>query len=660
MKRNLLTVAAISFGVVVTAQNVISHVDTGGIFFVGENALVYNGGGAQTKGNGVYDIRGNVMIVGTTTDSFKTLNASGLAKTDGGNFVLRLNTPSTFATSTYGQLYINGLTQGNISGVVDKEFRARKHGTYQQIALPFYNKAISSLSGTSSTIGTLGKTFSNIRYSKNEVLTWNNATAVSDNFNVSSLTPKSNTYYMLGSLGLDTSTPPATMPANFPSPNGTVYTLKGTPFTNGGSELLRDAADGVNFGTGGNAINAYNERYNTYLQDDWDYVLNPSNPWSTVTFGRNIYQFGNPYFTNLDLSLIGITESGTITDNNAILSIKGIRYDPGTVVSSASAGTYSVAAQFINFTAGSPVPVGDVGTIIKPMQTFVIKLDDNAVQIGTDKTLSFDNLRRFKNDPRANGTNYSVTANKNASENNGTVKQLGIIGLDQNGAELARTYYAVYPTAITGQTTQRTVQSILGSQNILGTYEEDINGGVDHNYENNYWLYINEANENDFLGKAIPLALYSSEIKSLKFEVRENTDLIQDGVHDLSTGIGFYYKAQNGEISEIAQNQVIPVTVDQYSLYYGKRLVLSTDTTTKLSRTMVVYNRGIDKFVVRFDPLWKKSDIIVYDMSGKVIVSQKNVSTDQDFEINLSKMNSAYIVTAVSEKGEKISSKIIR
>lgn len=294
------------------------------------------------------------------------------------------------------------------------------------------------------------------------------------------------------------------------------------------------------------------------------------------------------------------------------------------------------------------------------MQTFVIKLRDNAAQMGTNKTLSFDNLRRFKSTPRANGTNYSVTAARYASENNGTVKQLGIIGLDENGEELARTYYAVYPTATTGQTTQPTVQSILGSGNILGTYEEDINGGVDSNYANAYWLYINEANENDFFGKAIPLALYGSGIKSLKFEVRENTDLIEDGVHNLSTGIGFYYKAQNGAISEIAQNQVIPVTGDQYSLYYGKTLVLGTDAATKLSRTMVVYNSGIDKFVVRFDPLWKKSDVNVYDMSGKLIVSQKNVSTDQDFEINLSKMNSAYIVTAVSEKGEKISSKIIR
>lgn len=657
MKRNLLTMALLASSLSAIAQTVICHVDPNGIFYVGENALVYNGGGLQTKGSGIYDVHGNVMVVGASGDVFKTLDAAGTGnKLDGGNIILRMNTPASIDASTYGQLYINGIIQSNITGIVDKEYRTTKHGTYQQIALPFYNKAISSLSGGASAIGTLGKTFTNARYSKNEVLTWNNATAVSDNLSVSSLTPKSTTYYMLGSLGLDTSAPPATMPANpsgsLPAVLGAVYTIKGVPFANGITETLTNAANGVNFGANGNAINSYNERYNTYLQDLWDFG---TSPW-TGNFGKNIYQFGNPYFTNLDLGLIGYKEGG-VDDVNTISSIQGIRYDPATVMSD-SGGTYSVGAKYINFTSGgTPTPVGDIGLIIKPMQTFVVKLKDNL----SSQTLNFDGLRRFKNTPRVDGTGYAVTAAKSGNGSS-TVKQLGVIGLDANGQELARTYYAVYPTAITGHTTQATTQAALDSQNIMGTYEENASiGGYDMNYINSYWLYINEANETDFFGKAVPLNLYSTNIKSLKFEVRENTKLIEDGVHDLSTGIGFYYKAANGTISEIAQNQVIPVTGDEYSLYYGKStLVLGTDGTAKPSRTMVVYNHPIDSFVVRFDPQWKKADINVYDMSGKLIISQKNVLADKDFVLNLSKLNNAYIVTAVSEKGEKISSKIIR
>lgn len=660
MKRNLLTVAALSLGISAAAQNVISSVNSGALLYVSENTLVYNGGGLQTTGTGVLDVRGDVMVVGASGDALQTLNAAGTApQLSGGNIILRLNNPANYASttvpSTYGQLYINGIAQSTLlTAIVDKEFRTAKHGTYQQIALPFYQKQISSLSGTG--IGTLGKTFNNTRYSRNEVLTWNNATVVSDNFNINSNTPQGNTYYMLGSNNLDTGNPPASMAAN-PSvpaiPNGSVYTLRGVPFTNGISESLVGAGYiGVNpiaYGPGGTFNNSYNEKYNTYLQDDWDLAT----PW-LGTFGRNIYQFGNPYLINLDLSQIGIIESSP-SDGNAISSIQGVRYDPGVVTSLSNGSTYSVGAKFVNFTMGGASPVGDVGLIIRPMQTFVIKLRNNA-----GATLNFDGLRRFKYAPRASSTPYSPTAKQ--GQVNSSVKQLGIIGLDENGKELARTYYAVYPDAISGFTTAATVQSTLGSNNILGTYEEDaINGGYDNNYVNNYWLYINEANEEDFKGKAIPLALYTSDIKSLKFEVRENAALIEDGVHNLSTGVGFYFKSPAGQVTEISQNQIIPVNSQEYNLYFGKpNIVLGTEGSTKPSRTMVVYSKSIDKFVVRFDPQWKIADIQIYDMSGKLVISQKDVKADKDFEINISKANSAYIVTATSENGDKINSKIIR
>lgn len=660
MRRNLLAAALLALGFPSSAQ-ILVHIEPNTLFYVGESALVYNGGGLQTKGNGIFDIRGDVMVEGGSTDELRTLDNNGTGnKYDGGNIILRLNNPANHSDSvnpsTYGQLYISGLMQNNISAIVDKEYRATKHGTYQQLALPFYDKPISSLSGTG--IGTFGKMFSNVRYSQNEVLVYNNVTAVSDNLNVMSVTPRSTAYYMLGSKNMDFSLPPAGMQTNSPTPIGSVYTLKGVPFADGITEILTNAANGVNFGPTGNALNYYNERYNSYHQDYWDYSVNPSNPWSTPNFGRNIYQFANPYFINLDLGLIGVVENGTITDNNAISSIQGISYDPGNVVTN-SAGTFAVNPKLINFTeSATPQPVGDLGLIIKPMQAFIIKLRDNELEVAGNKTLSFDNLRRFKSFPRTAGSNY----NPNAKQNAGSVKQLGVIGLDENGVEIARTYYAVYPSATSGHTSNGTVQYVLGQQSILGTFEEDANaGGYDLNYKNSYWLYINEANETDFLGKAIPLALYSNSIKSLKFEIRENAKLINHGVHDLSTGIGFYYKFGNDVAKEITQNQVISVTGDQYELFYGKPTgALATETIIKPSRTMITYDPLSDNFLVRFDSNWKNADIKIYDMSGKLILSTDNVLANKDFVIDLEKSNSAYIVTAVSEKGEKVSSKIIR
>lgn len=659
MRRNLLTVALLALSLSVTAQ-VICHVDAGGLFYVSENTLVYNGGGVQTKDNGIYDIHGNVMVVGSgSSDVLKTLTSTGADKLTGGNIILRLNTPASAATSTYGQLYINGIAQGNLTAVVDKEFRTPKHGTtnyFQQIALPFYNKTLSTLSTE------FAKTFGTTRWTQNEILKHDGRYAVSRHYtNLSTQITDPTGYYMLGSKNnnLDTSTPPAGMVANAPTPLGSVYTLRGVPYAAGISTILKDAGKDVPFGTGGNGINEYNERYNTYIQDKWDFS---TGAWIN-NYGRNIYQYGNPFFTNLDLSKIGYVEAAAIGDNNQLLTIQGIQYDPGVVTTLPNGSTYFTGAQIQNFVLtgnNQGTPVADVGLIIKPMQSFIVKLTAGAAS-DAQRTLNFDTLRRFKSTVRAAGDDYSVTA-KRGNGTGSTVKQLGVIALDANGKEMARTYYVVYPEAISGHPGVATTQSTNSSNNLIGTFEEDaVNGGYDQNYTSSYWLYVNEANEIDFKGKAVPMNLYNSEIKSLKFEVRENAELINNDEHLLSTGIGFYYKSPTGSISEVKQNQIIPVNSDQYSLYYGKAdLVLGTGDSNKPSRTMVVYNGSIDKFVVRFDPDWKKSDINVYDMSGKLVISQKDVLADKDFEINLAKINSGYIVTAVSEKGEKISTKIIR
>lgn len=643
MKKNLLTAGLLSLSISAGAQ-VVSTVDNGGVFFVGENALVYNGGGMQTRGTGQYDIRGNMMVVGGGTDRIQTLNLAGGNKTDGGNIVLRLNNPAGYMSSAYGQLYIQGLAQAYITGIVDKEYRNARHGSYQQIALPFHQKAIPTLNTE------FGKTFLNSRWSQDEILTWNNAKARSDYFDANGVSTKSTAYYMLGAKGLDTSNPPAVM--------NEVYTLKGVPVANGVSELLANAAKDISFGPEGNYVNYYGETYHSYLQDMWVSQQNPTNPWASPAYGREIYQFGNPYLTNLDLKYIGTDETGGLSDGNALKTVWGVRYDPGTVVTDGT-GTYSVAAQQITFTPETGIPTGDVGLIVKPMQTFVIKFRDNNTT-AANRTLSFDGLRRFKNTPRGANINNGVTAGRGGAV--ATVKQLGVIGLDENGNEIGRTYYVVYPEAISGNTPQPTAQVGTVETNIIGTYEEDpVNGGADTNFTNLYWLYINEANENDFKGKPILMELYENKIKHLKFELRENADLAEDGKHVLSSGIGFYYKAQNGDLQEITQNAVVPATVDAYNLFYGKPgSVLATDSAAKISRTKVIFSKSEDGFFVRFDPTWKKADVQVFDMSGKLVISQKQINADNDYPLQLQKMNSAYIVTAVSETGEKISTKIIR
>jgi hypothetical protein len=665
MKKNLFIIGFLTLATSMEAQ-VVFHVDSDGLFYVGENALVYNGGGVQTKDTGIYDVKGNVMIVGLGTDTFKTLTSLNADKVDGGNFILRMNAPASLDASTYGQLYIGGLSQGNISAVVNKEYLTRKHGDgnyFQQVSLPFYGKPFSQLSTE------LSKSFGTTRFTQNEILKYDNRNVVSRHYTtLSSTTFDPTGYYMLGSNAnnLNVQVPPTLFPTIFPTPAGSVYTLTGKPYADtflvGETDNLVipivDAGKGIIYGAGGNNLNEYREQYKSYVGDRW--VSPGAGNWSTE-YARNIYQFGNPFLTNIDLSFINLNEAGLLSDNNYLQQLWGIRFDPGTVITLQGGATYSTASKFVNFDSNG-IPVGDImgyTGIIKPMNTFVIKMRNN-VSVDFD----FKKLRRFSNVARGAAINYDVSAAKGV-QLQGTVKQLGVIGLTENGEELGRTYYVVSENFSTGHTenAMNSVQISNTSNNKLGTFEENaISGGYDMNYVSKYWLYINEANETDFKGKSIPLAIYGSDIKKLKFEILENGKLVENGEHALSTGIGFFYKPSNGSVMEVKQNQTINVEADEYGLSYGaSSIVLGTGNDAKPPRTMVVYNPDVENYIIQFDPQWKRADVKVYDVSGKLVISAKSVNTGSDYELRLSRQTkSVYVVEIISESGEKVSTKIIR
>lgn len=654
MRKSLFAIGLLAAVSSVQAQNVLLHVDDTATTYVSKGTLVYSGGGVQMRGNGVVENHGNFMVSGTATDLFKTITTGGTDKPEGSpiaNFINKLNEPAAYdqpsdpvnPNYTYGQLYITGVPQSNITGIVDEEVRQIKHGDYQQMGIPFFQKSVASL-GTD-----VGKTFSPVRGSKNDVLYWHNTDVKAVHFGDLNLykfgdAAPSTAYYMIGGQGLDLATAPKS--------------IKGRPVSDvigsfaSAPVALTNAGANVTFGSFGQGHNSYNEAYNTYVGDEFD---GSSGKWQ-ANYGKNLYQFANPYLTNLDLTNIGIAEANG--DGVVLNNIQGVRME-ATGVQYTGTGSTAAAYRVVTFLSGTPT--GDVAsTIVRPFGAFTIKLTDN-VNAG-NTTLNFANLRRFNYLGRSSGTAYSVTAAKNGAT--GTVKQLGVIALDANGKELDRTYYVVYPNGTTGHTSAQKTQYTASTANLLGTFEEATTGGIDPNYSSNYWLYINEANENDFTGKNVSLMNYSSQIKSYKFEIRENAELVSNGTHQLSTGTGFFYKAPNGSVMQAKQGETIPVTTNTlpYDLFYGEpKNVLATQNPVKSSRTMVVYNPEITNYIVRFDPNWKKADIEVYDMSGKLVISKKAVNTSTDFVIELdNSIKNSYVVKIVSDKGETVNTKILK
>ena len=669
MKKSLLTIGILATGLSVQAQTVLLHVDDTAKMYVSNGALVYNGGGVQTKGNGNIDLHGNMMVVGSNaTDVFRTIDASSNPKTTGANVILRLNAPSqaTYANSTYGQLYITNLAQDKITGIVDKEYKAVNQGSFQQMAFPFANKTVQTIAND---LGKGGANFTGNR-STSSLAYWDNAKTVMRIVNPATSTDPGNstvlygptTYFAVGTSGWN------------PTPaNSDVLTLKGVPYSDAvastNSVNLTNGGLGVNYGSTGGNLNVFGERYYSYINDPFD------TSWTT-NYGKELYQYGNPFLTNVDLSWIGadVDEPGT-TDGNR-LPIKGIRFSQEGVNYSTSGGTTTTTNRTVTFsrnTSGSTIPAGDVNSlVIKPLGVVYIKLDPTLIttysSANLNRLLNFNTTRRFATAARAAGS-YSVTAAKNSPSP--TLKQLGVIALDSQDNEISRTYYVVRDNATTGYSSVATLQANLGynSNNVpingpIYTNEEYITGGVDPTYASQYNLYINEANEANFLHKKIPLTLNSPEISKLKFEIREDAALIPANQSALSAGESFWIKI-NGVNVMLSQNQVISAgSVTQAGLYYGEpqsENVLGTSDLTKKSGTIVTYEKSSDNFVVIFDKNWKNADITIFDMSGKLINSEKRVNTTSNHTLSIPKqLNNGYLITIKADNGQVYNTKVMR
>jgi hypothetical protein len=679
MKKKLLTIGLLALAYSVQAQSTVLNVGNTDKFYISKNTLVYNGGSVRFVGSGQVENHGNVMVVGTGSDTFTTVTSTGIAKTPDAdpttgiyapgatpNFINKLNEPTNFGLTnvpdfpltvtidesqryTYGQLFVSGITQNGLQGYVDQEYRQFNHGAYQQIGMPFFNKAYSTLSTE------LGKTFTTGRGSQNDVLTWNNPNVVFDHVkNLSNTMVNPKTYVILGTAG----------GLNFQT--GT-KTFKGRPVAeeSAASQLMQNAGANVTFGTGGGGYNQYNEKYYTYLQDGFHLATTGNTAW-TGNYGKNIYQYSNPFMTNLDLSGLGFENVGgpdSDGDGNQLNNFYGVRLEVSGVTYSTAVGGNTASYKYVTRDSGSgKLTIGDVDYInVRPMGTFVLKFQNNGTVNPAQHTLNFQNLRRFNYLPRATATPYTVTAAKNGAAS--TTKQLTVIGLNAAGEELGRTYYVVSPEAATGNSSNSRMQVTAFSTNVVGTYEEDPAGGYDTNVWNNYWLYINEANESNFTGKNVKLAKYSADVVSYKFEVKENGVLIADNTHTLSSGIGFYFRPDNGALQEAKQGNTVAASQQFSDLYYGapSSVVLGTNDTKKPSRTMVIFVPDINDYIVRFDPNWKKADITVYDMSGKLVLSKKDVKTDKDFVIDLDdNIKNGYIVNILSDNGEKVATKILK
>ncbi|ROI12990.1 T9SS type A sorting domain-containing protein [Epilithonimonas hominis] len=674
MIRKLFILKLILFNGIVFSQNILTYVGNSALVTVQSNTLVYNGGGLQTAGSAVVNNSGNIMINGVAAD--------GLTIAPTTSFNLKFN-----GAQSYGQLYIKDIPQGNISGKVNKEFRADVNsGTTakQQVGLPFFNYKISDLvsnitNSPSNTAGnylnvTNGSNNSAGRFSPSSVFKWNNAKARFDQIvsggdlttvNVGTALD----YYIIprrnsaGTVVWDA--------AN----TSNVTTFSGTPvsdITTVQSLSLTGAAAGISFGYNGSSANYFGERYYSYLDDPFQSKTGNSGNWDT-NYGKNLYQVANPFLTNIDLKYIGQAETPN-SDGNAIPNLQGVAYYTSGLTWTKASGTgypsenndgssNGTAGRTIVMTASNGVfQAGDISAnrlIIKPMGEFMIKLStDNGSN--TASKIDFTALRRFSNASRNNTTDTTNPTSRKADDTDipadKIVKQLAVIMYDSDSLEIGRTYYAISPSAITGNNPGNTLlQAYNSDDSIIYTKEENINGGEDVNISTK--LYINEANEIDFKSKEVPLYInYTTSPYYVVFEFYEKGERMPNG---LSNGNHFYLKDSQGQLFKIDDGSSFSLSGNQnLGLYYQKPDATLLAESVLASQTFIA--KKDSRWVVRFAKNWNKATVEVYSVAGQLMNSKSNISTSTDYLIPVNyQAKGVFVVKATSEKGEVVIKKIV-
>ncbi|MDY6026136.1 T9SS type A sorting domain-containing protein [Bergeyella zoohelcum] len=682
MKKSLLSTGLLAGLFSISAQSTL-HVDDQSSMYVSEESLLYNGGGMQTKGAGLLDVYGNVMVVGGNTDTFRTLTVAGLDKSNAeDNIVLRLNDAANYGASKYGQLYITGILQGNMNAFVTKEYKAKKHGAYQQMALPFYEKTLVSLAQD------LGVTeFSNLRRNPS-VMYWDNKgmpqfhhilrtqgtqdkhTHDTDNIPVKDHAAR---YYIVGT-GSDTNTW---------DPEGSVKKISGRLYSDV-DEIkftLKNAGynpDGtpVPYGVGtGRRLNNHRELVYSYLQDVLDYntqgFFNQTIGSENGTFGRNYYQFGNPFMTNIDLSTIGYKERTDGTDDgNTLCQIQAIRYEAtGAKITNQVNG--STFFKYITYTDKTPsgIPIGDYeGALIKPMQSFAIKMRNNTCP-DNERVFSFNKLRRFSYKPRRVDPNSNIAFNPYGvnSDRNGnisSIKQLKVIAFDSDDSEVGRTYFVVSDQFKTGVNNGTTVQVGTSIHSNVFTKEELPTGGADTSLISNTAMYINEANETDFEGKKMHLETKLANVAKYKFELAENAQGFTNGQSQFADGgKSFYIEQTPGQFVKITHDMVVSATVGEAGLYFGlpatAQLSINENKLEVDNELEVAYEKESSTHQVIFPKRWNKATVTIFDMSGRRISVNRDVDASKNFVLP-SLVEGAYIVEVVSDKGVKAVRKVIK
>ena len=684
MKKNLLALGAIALGFSFNAQT-LTYVDEGAKFYVSSGALVYSGGDWELNANTAATVenRGAIMIVGNYKKGTRSNAAS-----DGKEFVNVWT-----ATNDYGQVQIlssNGMTDALMT-VQRPAAPTSYFGGSFPISFPFKDQVNYVMTAfglpTTSFKGTCGIDV-NCGASRYDMTMhkWNNSKIHGDAV-VSGANFKAGDYYFLNLRSTSGLQPYMTGIINYKgTPAPVAYASTGIASVI--PSMTESAFSDLGYNDWKTKVNPYNEKYESYMG-----YVNSTNKYT----GKNIYRFGNPYTSNLDLTAVDginawlrITNASgnrTLKQSTTDLLIKDFYITKRTpsydVIWNPANGSTNVNADYYSAKFDGTNWVGNPEALyIRPLETFnlnfplldPIKLGSRIVHLDVNFT---DFHKTFKYP--AVGTSTTVTAPKNAMM---VAKKTSVVG--RSAQTLSASTVDRSHSTVNNDGFYQAEVFLLKNNSVeaapvylVGTNYSDISA-VAAQSTNKVFLYgmkadstaeptsqklFSEFNSDTYVGKPLAVGfnnLVVGDNYQFRFNLYEGS--IFTNVKDLTNGAFYIKDNKNNTVKQISADQSYNFTADssamagRFAFYWKEASVtgvsdgtLGTNNSNTKDAT-VIYKDGEDR-KIRFENISSKANIQVYNMAGRLIDSVDNVSTSQDYTLRLS-INGVYLVKVSYANGD--------
>lgn len=418
----------------------------------------------------------------------------------------------------------------------------------------------------------------------------------------------------------------------------------------------------------------YFERYYGFITDDFEDYASSAEMLASTTYGKYIFQFGNPYTTNLNLVNLPNALDDKTNFSGVALYYENESYNLE------DQDIQQSGSRFFKATYENDVWTGDGNALlVRPFQPFIIKFSEDPGNNGLNFS---DDLKTFAQNWEDLGETVktdnpalqrSITS---MSLGNGDFHQLGLELYQEDGktpTANARLYVVVSDQAVAGERKEFEAGYPEFDNEATGFYslQETAEGGMQASGK----MYINGVDD-EYIAKPIYLQFNDVDNSSyiLKASLFEGSifNKLEEG--NFSDGGKFIFVEKDEEGKIISKEEItaefekeiksgIDKEADRYVVYWREVPMeddgLDIEEIVTNSQT-VVYAEG-DYHKVRFSNEWKYADIYIYDLSGRLISSEKQVPTHTDHLLRMPNNNSSiYVVKLISDNGEIVTKKVIK